>query len=95
MEYRKKITTLPPFDVHKLIEEDKLFDNTGVENRPISSDDWNLIIRNIATGIVVCNEHVTHGSAIVRTSGWPPGIYLVQGTKDGKTLTKKISVNRK
>ena len=95
MEYRKKITTLPPFDVHKLIEEDKLFDNTEVENRPISSDDWNLIIRNIATGIVVCNEHVTHGSAIVRTSGWPPGIYLVQGTKDGKTLTKKISVNRK
>ena len=70
-------------------------DNTEVKNRPISSDDWNLTIRNIATGTVVCNEHVTHGSTLVRTSGWPPGIYLVQGTKDGKILTKKISVNRK
>ena len=70
-------------------------DNTEVENRLISSDDWNLTIRNIATGTVVCNEHVTHGSTLVRTSGWPPGIYLVQGTKDGKTLTKKISVNKR
>ena len=70
-------------------------DNTEVEIRPISSDDWNLTIRNIATGTVACNEHVTHGSTLVRTSGWPPGIYLVQGTKDGKILTKKISVNRK
>ena len=33
MEYRKKITTLPPFDVHKLIEEDKLFDNTDIPYR--------------------------------------------------------------
>ena len=33
MEYRKNITTLPPFDVQKLIEEDKLFDNSDIPYR--------------------------------------------------------------
>ena len=56
------------------------------------TDNWRLTIYDAQTGNVMYRKEVTEGSTFVNTSGWRPGVYIVQGEASGEIVKEKIIV---
>ena len=56
------------------------------------TDNWNLTIYNAQTGQVVYTQSAVEGETSVKTSGWKPGVYVVQGQANGEIIKEKILV---
>ncbi len=61
-------------------------------NRAVIVDDWLLKIYDANSGNLIYQDTVVNGTTEVNTSGWKPGIYIVQGFLDGIVTTEKIFV---
>jgi subtilisin family serine protease len=54
---------------------------------------WSIEIRDTTTGELMATQTSTTRSAIIYTSGWPKGMYVVKVTVDKEVFREKILVN--